>query len=76
MIRRLLDITFSALALVLTSPLLLAVMIAIRLESKGDPIYRQRRIGLQRIVLVDRLDQLLQDEVDVGDSLAVDREEQ
>jgi lipopolysaccharide/colanic/teichoic acid biosynthesis glycosyltransferase len=31
--------------LLVTSPLLLAALIAIRLESRGHPIYRQRRIG-------------------------------
>ena len=45
MTRRLFDIVVSGLALVLTSPVLLAAIVAIRLESKGHPIYRQRRIG-------------------------------
>jgi len=35
----------AATALVLTSPILLAAVIAIRLESRGSPIYRQRRVG-------------------------------
>jgi lipopolysaccharide/colanic/teichoic acid biosynthesis glycosyltransferase len=43
--RRLFDIVVSGLALVLTSPVLLAAIVAIRLESRGHPIYRQRRIG-------------------------------
>jgi lipopolysaccharide/colanic/teichoic acid biosynthesis glycosyltransferase len=47
MIRRALDIVFSALALALASPVLLAAMIAIRIESRGAVIYRQRRIGLE-----------------------------
>ena len=29
----------------LSSPLLIAALIAIRLESVGSPIYRQRRVG-------------------------------
>ena len=45
MTRRLLDIVVAGVALVLTSPVLLAAIVAIRLESKGHPIYRQRRIG-------------------------------
>jgi lipopolysaccharide/colanic/teichoic acid biosynthesis glycosyltransferase len=45
MIRRAIDIVVSALALVLSSPLLLAAMLAIRLESPGPVIYRQRRAG-------------------------------
>ena len=35
----------AAIALVVTSPVLLAAMIAIRIESPGSPIYRQRRVG-------------------------------
>jgi len=43
--RRLVDIVVSAAALVLCSPLLLAAMLAIRSESDGAAIYRQRRVG-------------------------------
>ena len=42
---RLFDIVVASVALVLTSPLLLAAMVAIRIESHGSPIYRQRRVG-------------------------------
>jgi len=45
MIRRTIDILVSALALALTSPLLVLAMLAIRLESRGSVIYRQRRTG-------------------------------
>lgn len=45
-IRRLIDIIVSLAALILTAPLLLLATLAIRLESKGHPIYRQRRVGL------------------------------
>ncbi|HEY1687357.1 MAG TPA: sugar transferase [Solirubrobacteraceae bacterium] len=45
MSRRAFDILSSALALALTSPLLLLAVIAIRLESRGQAIYRQRRVG-------------------------------
>ena len=45
MIRRAVDVVASALALVLSSPLLLAAMLAVRLESPGPVIYRQRRAG-------------------------------
>jgi lipopolysaccharide/colanic/teichoic acid biosynthesis glycosyltransferase len=45
MIRRAVDVVVSALALALSSPLLLAAMLAIRLESPGPVIYRQRRAG-------------------------------
>jgi lipopolysaccharide/colanic/teichoic acid biosynthesis glycosyltransferase len=39
------DLAVAAVALVLVSPLLLAVGIAIRLESPGPVFYRQRRVG-------------------------------
>jgi lipopolysaccharide/colanic/teichoic acid biosynthesis glycosyltransferase len=45
-VRRAFDIFAAALGLLLASPLLLVAMIAISLESRGSPIYRQGRIGL------------------------------
>jgi lipopolysaccharide/colanic/teichoic acid biosynthesis glycosyltransferase len=44
-VRRVLDVTVAGVLLALSSPLLIAAMIAIRIESPGSPIYRQRRIG-------------------------------
>jgi lipopolysaccharide/colanic/teichoic acid biosynthesis glycosyltransferase len=44
-LRRLIDIVVSALGLLVTGPLLLAAMVAIRLESRGSAIYRQQRVG-------------------------------
>jgi lipopolysaccharide/colanic/teichoic acid biosynthesis glycosyltransferase len=46
MTRRAVDILVAAAALALASPVLLLAIIAIRLESKGGAIYRQRRVGL------------------------------
>ncbi len=46
MIRRALDIVLSALALALSAPLIVLAVAAIRLESRGPVIYRQRRVGL------------------------------
>jgi lipopolysaccharide/colanic/teichoic acid biosynthesis glycosyltransferase len=46
MIRRAIDILVSSLVLLLSSPILLLAMIAIRLSSRGPAIYRQRRSGL------------------------------
>jgi lipopolysaccharide/colanic/teichoic acid biosynthesis glycosyltransferase len=46
MTRRALDAAVAAVALVLAAPVLAVAMIAIRLESRGSPIYRQRRVGL------------------------------
>ena len=42
---RLLDIAGAALGLVVTAPLLALAVVAIRLETPGSPIYRQRRVG-------------------------------
>jgi lipopolysaccharide/colanic/teichoic acid biosynthesis glycosyltransferase len=45
--RRAVDIVVSALALAVSSPALALAMLAIRLESPGPAIYRQRRSGLR-----------------------------
>ncbi len=45
MIRRALDILVSGTVLLVTSPILLAAVVAIRLDSRGATIYRQRRVG-------------------------------
>ena len=42
---RLFDIVGAALGLVVTAPLLTLSVVAIRLETPGSPIYRQRRVG-------------------------------
>jgi lipopolysaccharide/colanic/teichoic acid biosynthesis glycosyltransferase len=44
-IRRAVDLLVGALALLLAAPVLALAVLAIRLESRGHPIYRQRRIG-------------------------------
>jgi lipopolysaccharide/colanic/teichoic acid biosynthesis glycosyltransferase len=44
-LRRLFDVLVSATVLAITSPIVLGALLAIRLESKGHPIYRQRRVG-------------------------------
>ena len=44
-IKRTFDILFASVALILLSPVLLIVTIAIRLESKGKVIYKSKRIG-------------------------------
>lgn len=43
--KRLFDIVVSACALIILSPILLCVIIAIRIESKGKAIFTQDRIG-------------------------------
>jgi sugar transferase (PEP-CTERM system associated) len=44
-IKRLIDVSCSALLLLLTAPLLGTTALAIRFESEGPIIYRQRRVG-------------------------------
>jgi lipopolysaccharide/colanic/teichoic acid biosynthesis glycosyltransferase len=44
-VTRAFDVLVAAVALVVSAPLLLAAMVAIRIESRGSPIYRQRRVG-------------------------------
>lgn len=43
--RRLFDVVAAGAAMILTGPVVLAAMAAIRIESPGHPIYRQRRVG-------------------------------
>jgi lipopolysaccharide/colanic/teichoic acid biosynthesis glycosyltransferase len=45
-VRRAFDIVVAGSALVFFAPVLLVAIIAIRLESPGSPIYRQRRVGM------------------------------
>jgi len=44
-VTRAFDVVIATLALAAASPLLAVAAIAIRLESRGSPIYRQRRVG-------------------------------
>jgi lipopolysaccharide/colanic/teichoic acid biosynthesis glycosyltransferase len=45
MMRRAIDVVLGTLALIAAAPVMVAAMVAIRLESRGHPIYRQRRVG-------------------------------
>lgn len=45
-IKRALDIIFSAIALVLTSPIMLIVAVLVKLTSEGPVIYKQTRLGM------------------------------
>ena len=72
MIRRLLDIAVSTLVLVLGAPLLAAAALAIRLESRGPVIYRQRRSGLHgREFEMLKLRTMVRDAEHIGAGLAV-----
>ncbi|HEX4437562.1 MAG TPA: sugar transferase [Solirubrobacteraceae bacterium] len=72
-IRRLIDFAVSALGLLVTGPLLLAAMVAIRLESRGGAIYRQQRVGLDgRSFEVLKLRTMVDGAEHVGAGLAID----
>lgn len=45
LVKRALDICISCTALILTMPLMAVAVVAIKLESRGDPIYKQIRVG-------------------------------
>ena len=45
MARRVFDVVVAGSALLVASPFLIFAVVAIRLESRGSPIYRQRRVG-------------------------------
>jgi lipopolysaccharide/colanic/teichoic acid biosynthesis glycosyltransferase len=47
---RIADLAIAVLGLVLVSPVLLAAAIAIRLESRGRVLYRQRRVGKDGVI--------------------------
>jgi lipopolysaccharide/colanic/teichoic acid biosynthesis glycosyltransferase len=46
-VRRLFDVAFAGTMILLFSPLLIAVAVAVRLDSKGSALFRQRRVGLR-----------------------------
>ena len=45
MIKRLMDVAISGVALVLAAPLMVVIWVLVRLESPGEPIYKQVRVG-------------------------------
>ena len=44
-IKRLIDLVLSVCGLIVLSPLLIAIVIAIKLDSKGSVIFKQKRVG-------------------------------
>ncbi|MGH2858016.1 MAG: sugar transferase, partial [Solirubrobacteraceae bacterium] len=46
MIRRALDLAVAVPLALLSAPLVAALALAVRIESRGDPIYSQERVGL------------------------------
>ncbi|MEA2373480.1 MAG: hypothetical protein QOH12_3874 [Solirubrobacteraceae bacterium] len=74
MIRRAIDILVSVAGLLCTAPLIALAALAIRLESPGPVIYRQRRIGLAgRAFDVLKLRTMVDGAEHIGAGLAIDR---
>ena len=73
MLRRSFDIAVAATVLLATSPVIALALIAIRLESRGKAIYRQRRVGLDgREFDVLKLRTMVDGAEKLGAGLAVD----
>ncbi len=71
--RRALDVVVAAVGLAVGSPVLLAAVVAIRLESQGHPIYRQRRVGLDGCEFdVLKLRTMVDGAEHIGAGLAID----
>ena len=47
-IKRLIDVVFSSIILLFISPILLAIAIAVKLDSKGPIVYKQQRVGYHK----------------------------
>ena len=75
-LRRAIDIVVSATALAVASPILVLAMVAIRLESRGPVIYRQRRAGLHgRPFDVYKLRTMVDGAEHVGAGLAINTDD-
>ena len=71
--KRWLDLTLAGLAAIPAAPILATAMAAIRLESPGHPIYRQRRVGQDGHVFdVIKLRTMVSGAEQMGAKLAVD----
>ncbi|MEN0040564.1 MAG: exopolysaccharide biosynthesis polyprenyl glycosylphosphotransferase, partial [Pseudomonadota bacterium] len=65
--KRTFDIVFSALGLIVLSPLMLLTAIAIKLDSKGPVIFRQKRFGFNNEVIdVLKFRSMYTDQADVA----------
>jgi lipopolysaccharide/colanic/teichoic acid biosynthesis glycosyltransferase len=72
MTRRAFDIAIAAAGLLVTSPVLLLAMLAVKLESRGGAFYRQRRVGLHgREFEVLKLRTMVQGAEHIGAGMAV-----
>ena len=70
--KRAFDLLVSALALVLLAPLLLAIALAIRLDSRGPALFRQQRVGRHGVPFrIHKFRTMVVDAAERGPSLTV-----
>ena len=73
MIKRAMDILISLPLAILSAPLVAVLALAVRLESAGDPIYRQVRVGQDgRLFEIYKLRTMVDGAEFTGDGLAID----
>jgi exopolysaccharide biosynthesis polyprenyl glycosylphosphotransferase len=74
-LKRVLDVTVSLVGLVLLSPLFLAVAIAVRLDSPGSVLFRQKRVGADEKVFVCYMFRSMQRDAEVRQAVLEDLNE-
>ena len=74
-LKRVLDATVSLVGLVLLSPLFLAVAIAVRLDSPGSVLFRQKRVGADEKVFVCYMFRSMQRDAEVRQAVLADLNE-
>ena len=73
-LRRAADLVIAAVALAVTSPVLLAALAAIRLESHGQAVFRQRRVGRDGVAFeLFKLRTMVHGAEGMGSGLVVDQ---
>jgi exopolysaccharide biosynthesis polyprenyl glycosylphosphotransferase len=74
-LKRVLDVTVSVVGLVLLLPLFLAVAIAVRLDSPGPVLFRQKRVGADEKVFVCYMFRSMQSDAEVRQTVLEDLNE-
>jgi exopolysaccharide biosynthesis polyprenyl glycosylphosphotransferase len=74
-LKRVLDVTISLVGLVLLSPLFLAVALAVRLDSPGPVLFRQKRVGADEKVFICYMFRSMQRDAEVRQAVLEDLNE-
>jgi exopolysaccharide biosynthesis polyprenyl glycosylphosphotransferase len=74
-LKRVLDVTVSLVGLVLLSPLFLTVAVAVRLDSPGPVLFRQKRVGADEKVFVCYMFRTMQRDAEVRQAVLEDLNE-